>query len=57
MFCLSDQLNITEDGSILDDIEVDEQFEWLNNTNSNLSYEEVILPNENEADTTITEGA
>ena len=48
--------DITEDDSTLDDIEGNEQSDWLDHTDSNLSYEKVSLSNENENDTTITEG-
>ena len=40
----------------LNDIEGDEQSDWLINTDSILSYEEVSLSNEDENDTTTTEG-
>ena len=56
MFCSPDQLNITDDDSMLDDIEDNEQSDWLNNTDPNLSCEELLLPNEKETDTTTTEG-
>ena len=46
-----EELDITEDGSLLEDIEADEQSDWLNYTDSNLSCEEV-----KETDTTATEG-
>ena len=46
-----DELDITEDGSVLEDIEADEQSDWFNYTDSNLSCEEV-----KEADTAATEG-
>jgi len=41
---------------MLDDIEDNEQSDWLNNTDPNLSCEELLLPNEKETDTTTTEG-
>lgn len=56
LYCTSDQLDITEDDLTLDDIEGDKQFDWLNHTDSNLSHEEVSLCNEDDTDTTTTEG-
>ena len=58
MYYTSDQLDITKDDLTLDDMEGDEQSDWLNHTDSNLSYEEVSLSNEDENDTctTTTEG-
>ena len=56
MYYTSDQLDITEDDLTLDDIEGDEESDWLNHTDSNLSYEEVSLSNVDENDTTTAEG-
>ena len=54
MYCISDQLDDIEDDLALDDIEGDEQSDWLNYTDSNLSCEEIALSKEN--DTATTEG-